>query len=323
MLSPRRQEVSSGPVSDEILVCETTLHGPVEAGGAPAEPAVVIEVPHGATRLAELDALRERLRGPLPPDLADYFLVNTDAGAPELARAAAEGLAAAGLACLVLRCRLPRTLIDCNRELGVGDLAGAETDLTPVLHSYIEDPEDRCLLIDLYRRYRALADRAHGRVFRRGGLAVALHTYAPRAVEATCLDAGVAAALRAAYRPEVYPGWPLRPEVDLITRTPEGEVLADADLAAALARGYRDLGLEVVENGAYSLLAGTVAATRSHRWPGRVLCIEVRRDLLADPWVPFTEVAASTEAARRLAAPLAAALAGSLEQRPSPALQPS
>lgn len=289
-------------------VCELTLRTPPAEQAGSAPPAVLIEVPHGATRLDHFHAVRGRLRGSLPPHLEDYFLVNTDAGAPELALAVAERLATEGLSCLVLRCRVPRTLIDPNRELGAESPVAREVGLTPAIHGFVEDPADRDLLVALYRRYRAIADRVHEQVCGGGGLAVALHTYAPRSIQLDRFDAGIVQALRAAYLPETYRRWPLRPEVDLITRTPEGEVLADPGLVAAVARGYEELGLEVEENGTYTLLPGTVAATRSRRWPGRVLCLEVRRDLLADPWVPFTEVAIGAAAVARLAAPLASAL---------------
>jgi hypothetical protein len=50
---------------------------------------VLLEVPHGATRRAELDGLAALLRGQLPRGLDAFFHVNTDEGAPEVALAAA------------------------------------------------------------------------------------------------------------------------------------------------------------------------------------------------------------------------------------------
>jgi hypothetical protein len=41
------------------------------------------------------------------------------------------------------------------------------------------------------------------------------------------------------------------------------------------------------------------------RWPGRVLCVEVRRDLLADPFRPFAEQHISPASVSRLAGPFA------------------
>jgi hypothetical protein len=44
------------------------------------------------------------------------------------------------------------------------------------------------------------------------------------------------------------------------------------------------------------------------RWPGRAICVEVRRDLLADPFQPFVEMKISAEKVKKLALPLAASL---------------
>ena len=45
------------------------------------------------------------------------------------------------------------------------------------------------------------------------------------------------------------------------------------------------------------------------RRPGRTLCLEVRRDLLADPFEPFAEMHIGPTLVGRLAGPIAAALA--------------
>ena len=52
-------------------------------------PDLIIEIPHGATRTADFTAVEEALTSPLPSKLSDFFHVNTDAGAPELAVALA------------------------------------------------------------------------------------------------------------------------------------------------------------------------------------------------------------------------------------------
>src|SRR5215471_8661595 len=94
--------------------------------GAQAQPApldlvpdLVIEVPHGATATADFTALAAQLTSPLPDDLVAFFHVNTDAGAPELALAIAQRFVADEPArtASVLRCRIPRTFIDCNRRI--------------------------------------------------------------------------------------------------------------------------------------------------------------------------------------------------------------
>src|SRR5512140_2195731 len=75
---------------------------------------LVIEVPHGATTTADFTTLAAKLTSPLPDGLVDFFHVNTDAGAPELAQAIAERFVAdePARSVAVLRCRIPRTFID-------------------------------------------------------------------------------------------------------------------------------------------------------------------------------------------------------------------
>ena len=56
-------------------------------------PAVLFELPHGATRRRHYDAVRSRLQSPLPDRLEKFFFVNTDVGSPEVALEAARVLA--------------------------------------------------------------------------------------------------------------------------------------------------------------------------------------------------------------------------------------
>src|SRR5689334_21445783 len=93
-------------------ICELALLG---AG----EPELLLEVPHGATRAEHYDALRGALAGDYPEDLRDFFFVNTDVGAPELALRTALAFVAArpGSTVAVLRSLIPRTFVDCNRIL--------------------------------------------------------------------------------------------------------------------------------------------------------------------------------------------------------------
>src|SRR5258706_12976634 len=80
---------------------------------------LVIEIPHGATRTEDFTSLASRLTSPLPDALVDFFHVNTDAGAPELGVATAHRFVAAEptRSVALLRCRIPRTFIDCNRRI--------------------------------------------------------------------------------------------------------------------------------------------------------------------------------------------------------------
>lgn len=293
-------------------IAESVRLGPA---GEPAD--LLIEVPHGATARRHFDELAARLAGPLPDDLAAFFHVNTDEGAPELAAEVARALAGAWRV-RVVRALVPRTLIDVNRVVE-GEVAAG---MTAGLPAYLRDPADRALLLDLHARYTALAADAYAETCGAGGLALALHTYAPRSVEVEIGD-DVVAALRAAYRPAALGRWRLRPEIDLITRAPDGEDLSPRALADELAAGLRDAGWEVAENSTYTLHPASTGHRHARRWPGRVLCVEVRRDLLGDPWIPFEPSPIDAAAVARLAAPLAAALDRALRRRAAAAPQPS
>ena len=83
------------------------------------------------------------------------------------------------------------------------------------------------------------------------------------------------------------------------------------DLRASL----RAAGHEAAENEAYRLHPASTGHRHATRWPGRVLCVEVRRDLLGDPWIPFEESPIGAAAAGRLAAPIAAAIDRALRRR--------
>ena len=70
--------------------------------------------------------------------------------------------------------------------------------------------------------------------------------------------------------------------------------------AAALAQTSRET---------YRLFQATMGFWHSRRHPDRVLCVELRRDLLAEDFRPFEAMTISPEKAESFAAPLARALA--------------
>jgi len=186
--------------------------------------------------------------------------------------------------------------------------------MTAGLPPYLRGAADRELLLGLHARYTALAEDAYRETCGGGGLALALHTYAPRSVEVE-VDDDVVAALAAAYRPEIYGGWRERPEVDLVTRTPEGEDLAPRPLADELRTALGAAGIGAGENATYTLHPASTGHRHAVRWPGQVLCVEVRRDLLGAPWIPFEESPIGAAGVARVAAPLAAALVAALGRR--------
>jgi predicted N-formylglutamate amidohydrolase len=267
--------------------------------GAP----LLVEIPHGATRTAQFEALRRQLRSPLPPDLVDFFHVNTDAGAPELGRAIAEST---HRPVTLVVSEIPRTFVDCNRVLDASREAYAEGKVTPGMGPWITDPADDRMLRDLHAQYTRVVDEAMAATMGAGGTALLLHTYGPRTVDVEVgLDIG--ARMREAYvTPE---RWPLRPPIDVIARTTEGELLADARVVDALVAAGRALGHDVAVSATYPIHPTSHAWRHSRAWPGRVVCVEVRRDLLADPFEPFAEMRIDTAAATRIGRALANALA--------------
>lgn len=261
-------------------------------------PELVIEIPHGATETTDFTKLEAQLTSPLPGGLIDFFHVNTDAGAPELGLAIAEKLGNA----VVLRCRIPRTFIDCNRRIDASLAEFKEGKVTPGLMPWITTDHDRQLLRALYDRYvatvRETLDAAPSAAL------LMLHTYAPRSVE---IEVGpdIGPKLRAAYEPDVEPTWKMRPEIDVISTDLEGKSYAPPAVLAAL---REQLDLPVAESATYPMHPSTLAYDHVMARPGRAICIEVRRDLLADPFTPFAQMTIGAHKVERLAVPFASAL---------------
>lgn len=280
----------------------------VRGARAPARPSLVVEIPHGATQTPDFTALAARLTGPLPDRLVDFFHVNTDAGAPELGLALARRLVERhpDRAVLVLRSRIPRTFIDCNRRIDAAPEEFRAGKVTPGLMPWIVTDADRALLRERYDAYVG-AVRAAVDGLPLDGAVLALHTYAPRTVDVE-VDEHIVANLRRAYQPEVEPTWPLRPEIDVIGRTTDGEDHAPRQVVAALRRELAALGLPLAESATYPLHPTTLAWDHVVKRPGRALCVEVRRDLLADPFTPFAEMRIGAAQVERLAGPFAAAI---------------
>lgn len=272
----------------------------VRGGAASPVPDLVIEIPHGATRTADFTSLATRLTSPLPADLVDFFHVNTDAGAPELGLAIARRLVAEVPECTVavLRCRVPRTFIDCNRCMDASPDDFRAGKVTPGLMPWITSPEDRALLRGRYDAYIDAVSRAIALLPDHGAL-VMLHSYAPRTVDVE-VDHDIVANLRRAYLPDVERTWPLRPEVDIIARATDGTDFAPRAVVDALRDALAAHGVTVAEGVTYPLHPSTLAWHHVQQRPGRAICIEVRRDLLADPFEPFAEMRISDAKIERL-----------------------
>ena len=90
----------------------------------------------------------------------------------------------------------------------------------------------------------------------------------------------------------------------------EGVRHAPDGMVERLIGAYGALGLSAVESVTYQLVPVTQSWRHVMRYPERVLCLEVRRDLLVDEYTPFTEMRARPAAADRIASPLADAIDG-------------
>lgn len=276
-----------------------------------ARPDLLLEVPHGATLGQHFDDLRRQLEGSYADDLREFFFVNTDVGAPELALAIARGVVAAQptRAALIVRCLLPRTFIDCNRAIARDAQAKASKpgEMTPGLPPWVVDGNDRALLLERYFAYHEVVAAAFAQVCGGGGTALCAHTYAPRSID-VAVDDDIVASLHAAYAKDRIESWPLRAEVDLITHDPDGRELADAALARRAEAECVAAGIQAVRNDTYSLHPSTLAFEFAERYPGKTLCFEVRRDLLLSEFVPFVELQPTDSSVARVAAPFVVAL---------------
>jgi hypothetical protein len=280
--------------------------------GAQARPDaaldLLIEIPHGATTTWDFTTLAAKLTSPLPDGLADFFHVNTDAGAPELARAIATQFVAdePTRSVAILRCRIPRTFVDCNRRIDASPADFKAGKVTPGLPPWISTPEDRELVRAAYDRYVSAVREAITRLSRDGAMLL-LHTYAPRTIDVE-VDLQIVASLRRAYEPDRESTWPLRPEVDVIGRELDGTDRAPAGVVLALRERLAERGIELAESATYPLHPSTLAWDHVMARPGRVLCVEVRRDLLADPFEPFVQMRIGAAKVNRLVTPFVRAL---------------
>jgi hypothetical protein len=278
-----------------------------------AVPDLLVEVPHGADERAHYDALRARMRGPLPDGLEEFFFVNTDVGAWAYGRATAERVLSARptSSVLLVRSLVPRTFIDCNRK---ADYAGGDLGkggLTAGVPAYVRDPSDVELLIELHEAYVRLVRRAFALVCGNGGLALVPHTYGPRTMGIERIDERIVETLRWACEPEREKSWPLRAEVDLITRDRDGRSMCPDGFEARFLRAFAGAGLEVRANDTYKLVPGSLGYEWAAMHPGRVFCLEVRRDVLVDEWRALRPMRIAPAKADRVAKVLAEGLLAS------------
>ena len=289
--------------------------GPAGQSLAPAD--LLIELPHGATTAADYQRLADQMRSNLPPDLIAFFFVNTDVGTPEVGARLAAFLAEParyrpllgdladepGRNVLVVRSRIPRTLVDCNRT----DTPPAGSGLTGMLPDYIRDEADIALLRALHSTYLGVARAAWAEVITAGGRGVSLHSYAPRSVAIERITDAIVADLRDAWRQPA--SLALRPEVDVIDLDPAGVQRADPALVDAVIAEFAADGVTAGRSQTYRLHPVAFSAEVAQAAPQVALTVEIRRDLIV-AWDPFVEMKLRPSRVDAVAAALARAYLG-------------
>ena len=213
-------------------VCNTGVVAGAKADPL-ATPDLLIEVPHGATRLLHYESLRGLLKGNYPDDLIKFFYVNTDVGAPETAVAIARGLLKnhPEMKIRILRSLVPRTFVDCNRMPGSSNGDGK---VSPRVPHYVTNPADIDTITAYHQSYIAQAEHAYAEVCGNVGQALIVHTYAPRTVDLENVDGNIVEQLAEAWLPKNRRKWSKRPDVDLITATHPRALLVPFELGRPL-----------------------------------------------------------------------------------------
>jgi hypothetical protein len=273
-----------------------------------------IEVPHGATRKSDYDAVFAKLKSTqLPAQLEHFFFVNTDIGAPEGAAWLGKNLSAQGINVVVARCLLPRTFIDTNRVIAPVQDGKVVDGLTPAVPGYVDSKEDVSWLTAQHARYHEVVSSAYQEICRGAdGLALQLHSYSPRSVSIEKTDGSIVDQLHAAYVPEVYAKWPERPPIDIISALSDGSFRAAPKLVEALLAEYAKAGIAAKENGTYHLHTIAMGYEYAKAFPQQVLCVELNRGLVAEPFVPFGVSPISEAKVEKMVAPIGRVLAAAL-----------
>jgi hypothetical protein len=274
---------------------------------------LLIDVPHGATRKSDYDAVVGKLKSPLPAQLEHFFFVNTDIGAPEGAEWLGRTLSAQGINVVVARCLMPRTFIDPNRVIAQTEQGVVKDGLTAAVPGYITEPADFEWLSSQHARYHEVVDALYREVCRgRNGLALQLHSYSPRSVGIEKVDANIVNALHAAYVPEVYATWPERPVIDVISALKDGSFRTAPKLVDAMMRAWADDGIPAKENATYHLAPAAMGYVYAAAYPYQVVCVELNRGHVADPFVPFGVSPISEAKVAKLVGPIGRVLSGAL-----------
>lgn len=274
---------------------------------------LLIDVPHGATRKSDYDAVVSKLKSPLPAQLEHFFFVNTDIGAPEGAEWLGRTLSAQGINVVVARCLMPRTFIDPNRVIAQTQQGVVKDGLTAAVPGYITAKEDFEWLSAQHARYHQVVEALYLDICRgKDGLALQLHSYSPRSVGIEKVDENIVDALHAAYVPEVYATWPERPVIDVISATKDGSFRTAPRIVDAMMKAWADEGIPAKENATYHLAPAAMGYVYAAAYPSQVVCVELNRGHVADPFVPFGVSPISEAKIAKLVGPIGRVLSAAL-----------
>ena len=261
---------------------------------------LLIELPHGATKTEDFVWYQNRLQGHFPKNIVDFFYVNTDVGSPEIALEIAQKLSDTHEV-HIIQSHIPRTFIDCNRVVGEG-ISYSEGGVTPATPSYVTNSHDIDFLYTAYHAYQNYTKELYAKVCGNWkGHALMLHTYALRTVPITKVDHDIVQRLHDFYDTEKILDCKLRPQIDIIHKTPNGEVLIDASLIHNITRAFEERGFGVENGASYPLHPVTTAHKHAQQHPLQTLCLEVRRDLVVSKWSPFEEMPISKQKSQMIA----------------------
>jgi hypothetical protein len=107
--------------------------------------------------------------------------------------------------------------------------------------------------------------------------------------------------LKWACEPEREATWPLRAGIDLLTRDGQKNELSPPGMEQVLIEAFTAAGFTTKANDTYYVHEASLAYTWSTTYPGQLMCLEVRRDLLVPEWRPFEETFAAPEKTERVA----------------------
>jgi len=247
-------------------------------------PQLLIELPHGAVNTEEYQFFAQQIPS-LPENLIDFFYVNTDVGTPELAHCIAQNLKE-HMRISIIRSRIPRTLVDCNRVLSLSPEEYRAGKVTPGIPCYVPQ-QDHEWLHQIHQRYTKKVDELYASICQQGGSALILHSYSPKSVGISSVDQDIVEKLHWAYEADLYKTWPTRPKIDIIAKTKEGEWLCDMKRAEKLQQAYIQNDITVGLSQTYPMHPSTMAFRHAKKYPSQIICLEIRRDLLMKEFLPF------------------------------------